>query len=305
MKRLIFLLIAALAVQSPAAAQEMGWSVVTPSMAGTDILGVAIHDSMQQQRARRGGGGGAGQRNNLTAAPPAAPADLSAIRYQPSKARRSANLAQFVQKARAVDRGNAEDLQRLFASGDFIDKIGGVLAPLGLRVDNLADAYAIWWISAWNATRGNNDSPSRTMAQAVSAQAARALSSAPDILRADDAAKQEFAEALLIQMALVDTAVDQNKNNPAQLRALGSAVAQGAEAMGLDLSIMQLTENGFVPADGADAGAAKTGNDPAPTQLGAARVTPAEKKDTLPYGLAAAAAGLGAGGWALLRRQRA
>jgi hypothetical protein len=119
---------------------------------------------------------------------------------------------------------------------------------LGLSVDNLADAYAIWWISAWNATHGANPDPSRAMSQAVRAQAASALATTPAIAGAGDAAKQQFAEALLVQMILVDTAVEQNKANPSRLRALAVAVSQGARQMGLDLSAMRLTETGFVPA---------------------------------------------------------
>ena len=305
MKRAVALLIALGIAGSPAAAQDMGWSTIIPSVTGTDTLGLTLREQMQGQRAtdRR-----VSPRNNLVAPNTAAPtaANLQALRFKPSKQRRAANLSAFVAKTRAMDRGTAEDLQRLFASGDFIDKIGGAIAPLGLRVDNVADAYAIWWISAWNATRGNNDSPSRAMSEAVRAQTARALSATPEILGADDAAKQELAEALLIQMTLLDTAVEQNKNNPAQLRALGSAASQGAEQMGIDLSAMQLTENGFVPAGGAEASPARGGSADATRVAASGPATaPANDEKPLPYGIAAAAAGLGAGGWIILRRQRA
>ncbi|PSJ43484.1 DUF6683 family protein [Allosphingosinicella deserti] len=304
MKRALALFVSLGICGSPAIAQNMGWSTIIPSVTGTDTLGLTLRGQMQGQGSDRR----VSPRNNLVAPNTAAPtaANLQALRFKPSKQRRAANLAAFVEKTRAMDKGNAEDLQRLFSSGDFIDKIGGAIAPLGLRTDNVADAYAIWWISAWNATRGNNDSPSRTMSEAVSAQAARAISATPEIAGADDAAKQEFAEALLIQMTLVDTAVEQNKNNPAQLRALGSAVAQGAEQMGIDLSSMQLTENGFVPAGGAEALPAR-GSAADSTSLAASgtATAPSEDKKPLPYGIAAAAAGLGAGGWMILRRQRA
>ncbi|QAY75584.1 DUF6683 family protein [Sphingosinicella sp. BN140058] len=304
MKRALALLVALGLCGSPATAQNMGWSTIIPSVTGTDTLGLTLRGQMQ---GRNGGARAAGPRNNFvgTTGPAPTAVNLQALRYKPSKQRRAANLAAFVAKTRAVDQGNAADMQRLFASGDFIDKVGGAIAPLGLRVDNIADAYAIWWISAWNATRGNNDSPSRAMSQAVSAQAARAIGATPEIVGADDAAKQEFAEALLIQMSLVDTAVEQNKNNPAQLRALGSAVAQGAEQMGIDLSAMQLTENGFVPAGGADAAPANQEKGKQARLAGVATTAPDEDGKPLPYGLAAAAAGLGAGGWMLLRRHRA
>ena len=162
-------------------------------------------------------------------------------------ARRAENMARFVAKTRAVDPGNAQDLERLFASGDIFEKLAAPMAGLGLRVDDLADAYALWWISAWNATQGRNDDPSRAMCAAVRGQAARALRASPAIAGASDAAKQEFAETLLVQMLFIDVAVEQSKGKSEQLRELASAVRQGARGMALDLSSMKLTEAGFVP----------------------------------------------------------
>lgn len=248
MRRTLAALIATAVLSGPAAAQDMGWSTIIPSVAGTDMLGTALRESMQQQEARSGQSraGSAGSRQGSASA--SAPAsDLAALRYTLSTTRRAANQRAFVEKTRRIDQGNARDLERLFASGDVIDRLGEAMEPIGLRTDNLADAFAIWWITAWNATQGTNPTPSRAQSQAVRAQAARALASVPSIRGASDAQKQEFAEALLIQMVFVDVAVEQNKGNPAQLRALSSAVAQGARGMGLDLSRMRLTENGFVP----------------------------------------------------------
>lgn len=176
--------------------------------------------------------------------PAASPA---ALRYTPSKVRRSANLAAFVQKTRAADPQGAADLQTLFAGGDFIEKIGAAIAPHGFRIDDVADAYALWWLTAWEASRGNNDTPSREILAAVRAQAASAVTAAGEIAQATDAQKQELAEALWIQMTLIDTAVEHAKHNPARLREVGVAVRKGARGMGLDLDRIELTPHGFVP----------------------------------------------------------
>jgi hypothetical protein len=249
MRRTLAALIATAVLSSTAAAQDMGWSTIIPSVTGTDQLGIVLRESMQQQEARNGSSraGGTRQRQGSTSASTAA-ADLAALRFTPSATRRAANQRAFVEKTRRIDQGNARDLERLFASGDLMDRLGEAMQPIGLRTDNLADAFAIWWITAWNATQGVNPTPSRAQAAAVRAQAARALASIPGIRGASDAQKQEFTEALLVQMVFVDVAVEQNRGNPAQLRALRSAVAQGARGMGLDLSQMRLTESGFVPA---------------------------------------------------------
>lgn len=229
-------------------AQNMGWSTIIPSVTGTDTLGLTLREQMRgQPRAPAPERNASRQRMFAAPAGPPSAAMLAELSFTPSKSRRAANLAQFVSKTRAIDAGNAQDLERLFAQGDYIERLGKIIAPLGLEVDNVADAYAIWMISAWNATKGRNDTPSRSMAQAVRAQMTRALGSTAEIAGASAAAKQELAEALLVQMTLVDVGIEQSKNNPAQLRQFGSAVNQGAKRMGIDLTTMQLTEQGFVP----------------------------------------------------------
>ncbi len=122
------------------------------------------------------------------------------------------------------------------------------LAKFGLRTDNLADAYTVYWVEAWQAAHGRSDEGSRAQAQAVKAQAARALLATPEVARATDAQKQELADALLVQALLIGAAKNQAGGDPAKLRAVGQAVRQGAKASGLDLDAMTLTEDGFVPA---------------------------------------------------------
>ena len=178
-------------------------------------------------------------------------------------------------------------MERLFANTDVIGTIGQALAPVGLRIDDVADAYAVWWMSTWQAAHSDPSTPTREKAQAVRAQAARALATTPELVRADDAAKQEFAEALLVQAALVDSMMEEYGSDPAMASKLAASVRQGARASGLDLDAMTLTEAGFVPAK-------KTGAaDPAP---GAPREALAATGDGKPgYGLLAAAGGAGLG----------
>lgn len=233
-----FLSVMALAVAlggSDAAAQQSiidgwAWSTLVPSIAQTDILGTHLRELRNEQ-----------ERRNTP------PPDVSRLGFTPSKARRSANLAAFVEKTRTVDPNGAADLQRLFAEGDIVERIGAVIAPVGLRTDNLADVYALWWITAWQATRGDNDTLGRDMYAAVRAQSAKALNGAGSPARASDAEKQELAEALLVQTMLIDVAVDQAKGNPALMRQVKAAVAKGARGMGLDMAGMEITGGGFVP----------------------------------------------------------
>jgi hypothetical protein len=74
------------------------------------------------------------------------------------------------------------------------------------------------------------------------------MAAVPAMATATDAQKQEYAEAMLIQAAMIDSSKEVYENDPQMMQQLSAAVAKGAKAMGLDLSKMELTENGFVPA---------------------------------------------------------
>lgn len=180
------------------------------------------------------------------------------LNYSPSKSRRRANLDRFVQKTRAMDPAGAAALAETFKS-DPIALMEPELAKVGLRIDNVADAYAVYWVEAWQAVHGVSGASSRATAQAVRRQAADAILATPEFANATPVQKQEFAEALLVQALLVGAAKEQAQGNPAQLAKVAAAVEQGARATGLELRDMTLTETGFGPAR-------KTGAvDPAPS----------------------------------------
>jgi hypothetical protein len=181
------------------------------------------------------------------------PKSLVTTLFSPSAARTRQNLANFVSKTRSFDPAGADKMEALFASTDVIGAIGQGIAPYGLKTNNVADAYAVYWISAWEATRGiAGVSETRERAQAVRTQASNAMAAVPALASATDAQKQEYAEAMLVQAALISAYMDDAAGNPAQIKAVGAAVAKGAKAMGLDLDTMDLTPNGFVPAKGAN-----------------------------------------------------
>jgi hypothetical protein len=130
----------------------------------------------------------------------------------------------------------------------------------------------------------------------VKRQAANALAATPQFASASDAGKQELAEALLVQAALIGDTIDTYNSDPAMLAKARASIKQGAKAMGLDLSTMTLTDEGFVPAR-------KTGaTDANPTAPDAqlANATPATNGNNPPYLLMAAAGGAGIGGVFLL-----
>ena len=204
-----------------------------------------IADTLRQQIQPPSPQGKAGKRG------PAAtkPVRVADFRYTPSKSRRSVNLENFVSKTKAVDPQGADTLSKLVASQDIIEAMGPPLARYGLRIDNVADAYTVWLINSWQATQGTTDDPSPASTAAVRRQVMNAMASAAIVTTADDASRQEMAEALLLQALLVESAVEQSQSNPDQLQAVGRAAAQGALGMGIDLASMTLTDRGMVSAE--------------------------------------------------------
>lgn len=175
---------------------------------------------------------------------PSAPS--AALTYPPSLERRRANLAYIVSRTRKADPEGAAQMEQLFNSADVIGQIGAVVAPYGYSIYNVADAYALYWMTAWEGARGSNRNFSRSEMQAVQSQTRKALLATPQIARMSDADKQQMAEAMWIQIALIDGTIEKAKQDPALMAAVQRSIREGASATGLDLDAIRLTENGFV-----------------------------------------------------------
>lgn len=222
------------------------------------------------------------------AAPLPIAGETSQLGFTVSPRQRQANYASFLARSRRADPAGAAGLAETLRS-DPIARMEPELAKVGLRVDNVADAYSVYWVEAWQAVHGTSGASSRATAQAVRQQAASAILATPEFVNATPAQKQEFAEALLIQALLVGAAKEQAGGDPAQLAKVSAAVEQGARATGLDLRAMTLTEEGFGPAR-------KTGAaGPAPGAEPQAFAATGDAGSHPSYGFLAAASGAGLG----------
>jgi hypothetical protein len=173
--------------------------------------------------------------------------DAASFIFQPSIQLRRTNLASFVAKSRKTDPQGAAAMEQLFASVDIMSQIDEKMRETyGMRANNVADAYAVWWSSAWMGAQGRSDDPTPKQMAMVKQQAIDALAATPAFAGASDAAKQELAEALLVQAALIGAAVETYGNDPATLAKVRTAIAEGAKAAGVDLNAMKLTDAGFV-----------------------------------------------------------
>jgi hypothetical protein len=181
--------------------------------------------------------------------PPPKPTASSAasvdLTYAPSADRRRANLAKFIAKTRAENPASADQMAQLFTSTDVFAQIGSAISPHGYAVTNLGDAYSFWWMTAWKGAQGSNEASTSETMKAVRSQAHRALATDPQVFRATDARKQELAEALWIQAAMIDAMVDMAKQRPDLMPQLQRAIRRGARASGVDLDTMRLTAQGF------------------------------------------------------------
>lgn len=167
-------------------------------------------------------------------------------RFRSNFAMRKHNLAQFVAKMRAVDPQGAASLQRTFAKGDPIATIAPGLRRYGLRTDDVADAAAAYLVSAWYGVRGRNDDPPLTQVRGVREQMRRVMLLVPAFVSASDAAKQQMAEAMLLQTMIADALVTSAKGKPAQMAKVKAAIGQGARnSFHLDLAKMKLTDSGL------------------------------------------------------------
>jgi hypothetical protein len=231
----------AIALSTPLHAQDYGASYI--SVASGMISTHSVNRSLQiamQRRAAKSSGVKQGQSP--------APAAVRSLAFTWSPARSKENQTKFVREIRQRDPAGAANLARLFATTDVVGQIGAGIRGYGLRTNNMADAYTVYWINAWESSHaivGNTETAAR--AQAVKRQAETALLSMPEVASATDAQKQEFAEAMLVQAAIINAYMELAADNPAQLAAVAKAVRQGAKASGLDLDTMVLTEQGFRP----------------------------------------------------------
>ncbi|MEJ6403292.1 DUF6683 family protein [Yoonia sp. 2307UL14-13] len=200
-----------------------------PLMGGDVAVGLAAQSHIQRSEENR------------------AQADTAAVdlTFSSSAARTQQNLQDFI--ARTPDPAAKADLQQLVAAQpDIIDLIGNAIRSYGLDPHNVADAYSVWWINSWLVSQMRGDDVGRATVQAVRDQARAALADIPGFSQTSDSERQAFAEALLLNAAILDGAFEQSKNDPAALQQLAQAASRGAMNTGIDLSLMTLTQDGFV-----------------------------------------------------------
>jgi hypothetical protein len=173
------------------------------------------------------------------------PAQDPKLTYRSSATARRNNLAKFIKKIRTTDLASAIQIERVFSSTDAIGQIDKAMTAIGLKSNNVADAYAVYLTNAWLGTQGRNDDLPNAQIIAVRNQAAKILLAIPQFRSATNTQKQEMAEEMLIRAALISVSIDGAKSDPALMTQVKTAISQGAKKMGIDFDRMTLTPQGF------------------------------------------------------------
>ena len=171
--------------------------------------------------------------------------------FKNDQSRTRQNLRSFVARTPNVEA--RADIERIIAARPaLIQDIRQSIEPYGLGSHDVADAYAFWWINAWLVANKKDEDPSPETIAIVERQVRNTLASSPGFAMTGDADRQEYAEALLVQGTLLSSTFEQWKADPNMLDQLAEAARNGAIASGMDLSLMTLTRDGFVPREKAD-----------------------------------------------------
>lgn len=168
------------------------------------------------------------------------------LEYSPDPARSRRNIDKALSQSRAASPGDAALLDRLRATPDLIGVLDQGMRDVGLDKNNLAHVHAAWLISLWAAAHGETQDVSTDAAISAGAQMTLAMLDDPDALMAmDNAARQDMAEGLLIQSALVTLAQQQAAGNAAATARVAREARDFALSQGIRLDDMELTDAGF------------------------------------------------------------
>lgn len=164
----------------------------------------------------------------------------ASLEFQPDPLLRSQILNAFGQSVPAVSAFMRDS--RLI---EIIEE--DAMAPHGLSANNVADAFALWWTTAWIEVNQSGTKPSTKMMLAVQNQISKTMNAGGKVASMADHQKQQMADNFMLQAFLIIFLNDQARDNPAQQAQVARQINEGAKVMGLDLTKMTLTENGFVP----------------------------------------------------------
>jgi hypothetical protein len=176
------------------------------------------------------------------------PLPLASLTFKPSPTRRKENITEFLRHLRSLSPQNADAFEQQFAKTDFFAVLQPELTPLGLSVNNAADAYTVYWITLWEASHGLVRPSNAKEIEAVKAQVSTIMRNAPEFSSLTPGGKQSFTEQLYLSAMMLSASLDLIKDDPKQLSAFAKEAKRQAISTGFAVDYLTLTQDGFVPA---------------------------------------------------------
>ncbi len=223
-----------------------GWAVPSLDTAisiGRDVVNRANFDRIVLENSRSTNNSNPNNNNPKLSKTSSSSKKLVSLEFKPSAKLRQQNISRFLTKLRANNPSTAQ----VPSTNAVMAQIDRSMASVGLKSNNVADAYAVYWTNAWIGSRGQNEDLPKAQMIAVRNQAANALLLNPKFTSATNIQKQELAEAMILQAIIISAFVNNAKSDPALMEKVKVAISQGAKGMGLDLDRMTLTLQGFRP----------------------------------------------------------
>jgi hypothetical protein len=222
-----------------------GWAVPSLDVSQSIIRDVINQRMLDDQVLGRNR---ASPRNNQAENPSARVAPVASaarLNFAASAQRRSRNYARFIAQSQASNPGATKFYDQMFTTNGYIDRLDASLATKGLKSNNIADAFATYWMSTWLASRGQQSPASAEQAAATKAMAIQMLGNTPSLVSMSDTAKQEVADDLFIKAGLLDGLMAASEGNSEYLKTIAQVARQGAQKWGLNLDAMELRPDGF------------------------------------------------------------
>lgn len=182
--------------------------------------------------------------------PPAASTPKAAVlTFKPSAQVRQKAIDDFLTLVAGQSPDLAAELRKTLAGTDLfpqIEKEERRLFGPGMSVNNVADAWATYWGYAWLMTRRRTDDPTPRQMQGLRAQFQSLLLQVPGVTGSTDAARQQLSDPLTLQVVLYGLLAEAWKDHPQALAQFGNQLAQTSRDLGFDLTLLTLTDQGFV-----------------------------------------------------------
>lgn len=182
----------------------------------------------------------------LTSPPPESIAE-AIITYRSDPAISAAVKEAFREQLTDANPQRAGDIDRALQQDWLAGYRSDIARPNGLDADNLADANTAYLIASW-ALVNNVETLSSHAIAVVRNQMRAAVSNSRDVIGMTDGEKQEAAETLIYNTVLVmANRIEIAKTRDSALHQQAAAHYDAAfKGLGIDLTALELTENGFV-----------------------------------------------------------